>query len=141
MSTLKTRPNDRSVAAFIASVESSQKREDSQTLLSLTQEITGEQPVMWGESIVGFGSYHLKYQSGRELDWMLAGFSPRKQSMTIYMMGGFENQEELLSKIGKAKHSVGCLYVKKLEDIDLNVLSDMIKLSIATVKNRYAEYN
>jgi len=141
MATLKTRPNDLSVDAFLASIENVQKQDDSKLLLDLMEKITNEKPVMWGDSIVGFGSYHLKYQSGRELDWMLAGFSPRKQNMTIYMMGGFENQEELLAKIGKAKHSVSCLYVKKLEDIDLKVLSDMIKLYIATVKNRYAEYN
>ena len=141
MAELKTKPTGGDVEAFIDTVESEQKRDDARELLKIMKEITGDAPTMWGTSIIGFGKYHFRYESGREGDWMVAGFSPRKQNLTIYMMGGLENQEELLSKVGKAKHSVGCLYVKKLEDIDLNVLSDMIKLSITTVKNRYAEFN
>jgi len=141
MATLKTIPNTKSVDAFIESVENENKRKDCHVLLALMQKITGEKPVMWGDSIIGFGNYHLKYESGRELDWMLAGFSPRKQNMTIYMMGGFENQDKLLSKIGKAKNSVGCLYTKKLSDINLNILEEMIRLSIETVKKRYADFN
>ena len=141
MATLKTAPNNNSVEDFIDTVENQQKQEDSRRLLHLMQEVTGEKPVMWGDSIIGFGKYHLKYESGRELDWMLAGFSPRKQNLTIYMMGGFENQETLLKKLGKAKHSVGCLYTKKLADIDVNVLREMIQLSVDTLKKRYAQYN
>jgi len=141
MANLKTAPNNKSVDAFIESVENEQKRNDSHVLLKLMQKITGEKPVMWGDSIIGFGNYHLKYESGRELDWMLAGFSPRKQNMTIYMMGGFENQDELLSKVGKVKNSVGCLYAKKLSDINLDVLEEMIRLSIETLKKRYAAFN
>ena len=141
MSGLKTQPNNLSVDDFIDAVESEQKRDDSRFLIKIMQEITGEEPVMWGASIVGFGNYHYKYDSGREGDWMLAGFSPRKQNMTVYMMGGFENQDVLLAKIGKVKSSVGCLYVKKLADIDLEVLKEMITLSVETVKKRYADYN
>ena len=141
MSTPKTLPNNKNVEEYIDAVENAQKREDSRVLLKMMQEITGEKPVMWGESIIGFGNYHYKYASGREGDWMISAFSPRKQNLTIYIMGGFENQEELLAKVGKAKNSVGCLYVKKLEDIDLNVLKEMIQLSVKTVKERYAEYN
>ncbi len=141
MATLKTAPNNNSVEDFIDTVENQQKQEDSRRLLHLMQEVTGEKPVMWGDSIIGFGNYRLKYESGRELDWMLAGFSPRKQNLTIYMMGGFENQETLLKKLGKAKHSVGCLYTKKLADIDVNVLREMIQLSVETLKKRYAQYN
>ena len=141
MSGLKTQPNNLSVDDFIDAVESEQKRDDSRLLIKIMQEITGEEPVMWGASIVGFGNYHYKYDSGREGDWMLAGFSPRKQNMTVYMMGGFENQDVLLAKIGKVKSSVGCLYVKKLADIDLEVLKEMITLSVETVKKRYADYN
>ena len=141
MATLKTAPNNNSVEDFIDTVENQQKQEDSRRLLHLMQEVTGEKPVMWGDSIIGFGNYRLKYESGRELDWMLAGFSPRKQNLTIYMMGGFENQEKLLKKLGKAKHSVGCLYTKKLADIDVNVLREMIQLSVDTLKKRYAQYN
>ena len=138
---LKTQPNDLSVEGFIDSVENEQKRDDSRLLLKMMQEITGEKPVMWGNSIVGFGLYRYKYESGREGDWMVAGFSPRKQNMTIYMMGGFDNQEKFLARIGKAKTSVSCLYVKKLDDIDLDVLKDMIELSVKTIKKRYADYN
>ena len=141
MSAPKTTPNTRSVEDFINSVENEQKRGDSKELLRLLGEITQEPPIMWGESIVGFGKYHYKYESGREGDWMLAGFSPRKQNLTIYMMGGFANQDKLISKLGKAKTSVGCLYVKKLSDIDLKVLSEMIELSVQTVKERYADFN
>lgn len=141
MTALKTTPNDLSVDEFIDSVENEQKRSDTKTLLALFQELTGEKATMWGTSIIGFGKYHFKYDSGREGDWMLAGFSPRKQNLTIYMMGGFKNQEALLSKIGKAKSSVGCLYLKKLSDIDLEVLKEMITLSIQTVKIRYADIN
>ena len=141
MAQLKTRPNNQSVEAFIESVENETKRDDSRTLLKLMNEVTDEPPVMWGDSIVGFGNYHFVYDSGRELDWMLAGFSPRKQNMTIYFMGGFKNQDKLLSKLGKAKTSVGCLYVKKLSDIDLSILKEMIQLSVDTVKSRYADYN
>ena len=141
MSTLKTQPSTQSVEDFIDSVASEEKRDDSRVLVKIMEQITGEQPVMWGSSIVGFGKYHYKYDSGREGDWMIAGFSPRKQNMTIYMMGGFANQDELLAKIGKAKHSVGCLYIKKLEDIDLEVLKEMIKLSVLTIKQRYADFN
>ena len=141
MSAPKTLPNNKNVEEYIDAVENAQKREDSRVLLKMMQEITGEKPVMWGESIIGFGNYHYKYASGREGDWMISAFSPRKQNLTIYIMGGFENQEELLAKVGKAKNSVGCLYVKKLADIDLNVLKEMIELSVKTVKERYAEYN
>ena len=141
MAELKTKPNDQSVEDFIDSVEPEWKRDDAREVLQLLKKITGEEPVMWGDSIVGFGNYHYKYKTGREGDWFLAGFSPRKTSMTIYMMGGFDGQEELLEKLGKHKKSVGCLYVKKMADIDTKVLEQMTKLSIATLKKRYAEYN
>lgn len=141
MAALKTQPNDQSVADFIDSIEPEWKRNDARELLTLLEKITGEKPVMWGDSIVGFGNYHYKYKTGREGDWFLAGFSPRKTSMTIYIMGGFEGQEEHLEKLGKHKKSVGCLYVKKLTDIDLNILEQMTKKSIETLKTRYAEYN
>ena len=141
MAELKTRPNSQSVDAFIEGVENEIKRNDCKTLLTLISEIINEPPVMWGDTIVGFGNYRFVYESGRTLDWMLAGFSPRKQNLTIYFMGGFQNQEALLEKLGKAKTSKGCLYVKKLADIDTNILKEMIQLSVETVKNRYADFN
>lgn len=141
MSDLKTTPNELSVDDFIDAIESEQKRDDSRALLKIMKEITGDAPTMWGTSIIGFGKYHFRYESGREGDWMVAGFSPRKQNLTIYMMGGFENQSDLLTKIGKVKSSVGCLYVKKLVDIDLQILKEMIRLSVDTVKKKYADFN
>ena len=141
MADLKTAPNEQSVETFIDSVEPEWKRDDAREILSLIGRITGEDPVMWGDSIVGFGNYHYKYESGREGDWFLAGFSPRKQSTTIYMMGGFDGQDEMLEKLGKHKKSVGCLYIKKLADVDMSTLEKMIKKSVDTLKKRYAEYN
>ena len=141
MSDLKTKQTSKSVADFIDAIDNDTKRDDSRILLKLMEEVVGEKPKMWGDTIVGFGTYRYVYESGRKGDWMLAGFSPRKQNLTIYMMGGFQNQEKLLAKIGKAKTSVGCLYVKKLADIDVEVLKEMIQLSVETVKKRYAEHN
>lgn len=141
MADLKTQPNQGSIASFIDSIEPESKHEDAKTLLKLIQDISGEQPTMWGATILGYGNYHYKYESGREGDWFLAGFSPRKQNLSIYINGGFEGQEELLEKLGKHKKSVGCLYVKRLSDIDLRVLEEMIKQSIQTLKKRYAEFN
>lgn len=141
MAELKTRPNDKSVAEFIDAVEPEWKRDDAREVLNLLQKITGEEPVMWGDSIVGFGNYHYKYESGRELDWFLAGFSPRKTNMTIYMMGGFEGHDHHLEKLGKYKKSVGCLYIKKMTDVDMGVLEQMTIKSIETIKKRYADYN
>ncbi|MEM6643754.1 MAG: DUF1801 domain-containing protein [Bacteroidota bacterium] len=141
MAKLKTQPNDMNVSDLLDKVLPQNKREDCIKLVKLMQEVTEEKPVMWGESIVGFGNYHFKYESGKELDWMLSGFSPRNQNLTIYIVGGFENQEDLLERIGKVKKSVGCLYVKKLADIDLSILEKMIRRSVETVKKRYAEFN
>ncbi len=141
MSELKTKPTGASVDDFIDSIESETKRDDCRELLSLIGKITGEKPKMWGTSIVGFGDYHYKYKTGREGDWFLSGFSPRKQSMTIYMMGGYTDTEELLPKLGKHKTSVGCLYVNKLADIDMKVLEKLIKKSVETLKKTYKEFN
>lgn len=141
MSNLKTQPNQQSVNEFLEEVSPDWMKEDSFQLLEILREVTNDQPIMWGNSLIGFGSYHYKYKSGREGDWFLAGFSPRKQNMTVYIMGGFENQEDLLEKLGKFKKSSGCLYFKKLEDLDIDILKSMIIRSIETVKQRYADYN
>ena len=111
MSELKTKPNKQSVSEFINSIEDPVKKQDSKSLLKLMKEITGSKPVMWGSSIIGFGSYHYKYASGREGDWFVAGFSPRKQSLTLYIMGGIKDPE-LFEKLGKHKTGKGCLYFK-----------------------------
>lgn len=130
MTELKTQKNDASVTAFLNSIEDEKKRQDSFTILALMKEVTGSDPVMWGTSIIGFGHYHYKYASGRENDWMLTGFSPRKQNLTLYIMSGFDQYGELLSKLGKHTTGKGCLYIKKLEHIDLDVLRELVKHSV-----------
>jgi hypothetical protein len=136
MANLKTKPNEKNVEAFLKSVESEKKRKDSFKILDLMRRITDEAPVMWGPSIVGFGSYHYKYASGREGDWLLTGFSPRKQNLTLYIMSGFDRYEELLKKLGKYKTGQSCLYIKKLEDIDLEVLEELIRQSVDEISKR-----
>ena len=136
MAELKTKPNNKSVNAFIKLVET-KRQEDCQYLLALMQDITGNRPKMWGDSIVGFGKYHYKYKSGREGDWFITGFSPRKQNLTIYIMPGFANYSSYLSKLGKYKTSVSCLYVKKLEDIDLKVLKRLVAKSVKDMAKLY----
>lgn len=129
MADLKTKPTDNNVPVFIDKIENDKKRADSQKILELMQEVTGEEPVMWGDSIIGFGSYHYKYASGREGDWFLTGFSPRKQNLTLYIMSGFERYDALLARLGKHTTGKSCLYIKKIEDIDLHVLRELVKLS------------
>ena len=137
MAELKTKRNDADVEAFLNKVENEKRREDSFRVLVIMEEITGLKPKMWGNSIVGFGSYHYKYASGREGDWPSVAFSPRKQSLTLYIMSGFDSFEELMCKLGKYKTGKGCLYVNKLEDVDERVLRSLIVQSIVAVKKRY----
>jgi hypothetical protein len=126
---LKTQPNDRSVEDFLNRIEDKNKRLDSFKLLELMQSVTGEQPRMWGDSIVGFGSYHHRYASGREGDWFLTGFSPRKQSLTLYIMAGFDRYQSLMAGLGRFTTGKSCLYVKKLDDIDYDTLRELVRLS------------
>lgn len=137
MSELKTRPTDARVEAFIDAVDHPRRREDARTLLQLMRRVTGEEPVMWGPSIVGYGSYHYRYASGQEADWPIAGFSPRKQNLSIYIMTGFEESDELLSRLGKHKTGKSCLYVNKLADVDLEMLESLVRASVAAMKRRY----
>ena len=137
MADLKTKLNDDSVDDFLNAVEDEEKRADSYRLLEMMAEISGEPAKMWGEAIVGFGTYHYVYASGREGDWMLTGFSPRKANISLYLMAGFDELGDELSTLGKHKSSKGCLYVKKLSDIDEKVLRKMIKKSIVIMKKRY----
>jgi len=131
---LKTKPNRKSVDNFLERIEPEEKRKDCKKLKAMMERVTGEKAVMWGEEIVGFGSYHYKYTSGREGDWMLCGFSPRKQNISVYIMSGFEGAENLLTKLGKHKKSVSCLYIKRLEEIDELVLEEIIKKSVEKLK-------
>ena len=130
MAELKTKRNKGDVDTFLNSVSDEKKRQDSFTVLELMRQVTGEEPEMWGDSIVGFGSYHYKYASGREGDWFVTGFSPRKQNLTLYIMSGFDEYDQLLVKLGK--HSIGksCLYIKKIEDVDLDVLKELVQKSV-----------
>jgi hypothetical protein len=133
----KTRPTEADVLGFINSVDDERKRQDSLTVLALMREVTGEEPKMWGGSIVGFGSYHYKYASGREGDAPITGFSPRKQALTIYIMGGFEQYDDLLAKLGKHTTGSSCLYVKRLSDVDLDVLRELVTKSVDHMKQMY----
>lgn len=138
MSGIKTKVTDKGVTGFLDTVSDEQKKQDSYALLDIFAQATGMEPKIWGSSIIGYGSYHYKSdRSSQEGDWPLTGFSPRKQALTIYIMPGFDNYQELLTKLGKYKASVSCLYVKRLSDIDLDVLSQLIKLSVAEMKKRH----
>ena len=130
MAELKTQPSQGSVVDYLNTVENEFKRADSFAMLKLMQEITGEEPIMWGDSIVGFGKYRYKYASGRQAEWFLTGFAPRKQNLTLYIMSGFENYEQLLGQLGKYKTGKSCLYINKLEDVNLDVLRKLVKESI-----------
>lgn len=133
----KTTENNASVFDFLNTIENQKKKEDSKRILDLMQEISGEQPKMWGGSIVGFGSYHYKYESGREGDFMRVGFSPRKANLTLYIMPGFERYPHLMAKLGKFKTGKSCLYIKKLEDVDEKILINLIKSSLQYMKEKY----
>ena len=130
MAELKTQKNNASVEDFLNSVEDEKKRADSFAILELMREVTGDEPAMWGTSIIGFGSYHYTYASGREGDWMLVGFSPRKRNLTLYIMSGFDQYDTLLAQLGKYKTGKSCLYVNKLEDVDMSVLRELVKQSV-----------
>jgi hypothetical protein len=131
---LKTRVNDASVTKFLENVADERKRNDCFEILEMMKQVTKEEPKMWGSSIVGFGSYRYKGKSGREGDWMLTGFSPRKQNLTLYLMGGFDTHAALLKKLGKFKTSVGCLYIKRLDDVDRKVLKELVQASVRQMK-------
>jgi hypothetical protein len=137
MAELKTRPNDNSVKVYLNSIEESKRRQDCQIIMEMMQEITQCQPKMWGSSIVGFGNYHYKYASGREGDWFLTGLSSRKQSLTLYIMCGFEKDEQLLSQLGQYKMGKSCFYIKNIEDINLNILRKLIEKSVEHLKKVY----
>ena len=136
----KTIPNDQDVEQFLNSVDDERKRKDSFTILELMRQVTGIEPRMWGSSIVGFGSYHYKYESGREGDMILAGFSPRKQNLTLYNMSGFELYDDLIKKLGKHTTGKGCLYIKRLDDVDLPTLKSLIEESFKHVKQMAKTY-
>lgn len=137
MATLKTQQNDASVQQFIDGLDDTSRRKDCMTMRRMMSKVTGKRAKMWGTSIVGFGSYHYKYASGREGDFFVTGFSPRKQDFTIYIMPGYSDYGHLLKKLGKHRIGKSCLYVKRLDDIDLEVLEQMIRESVDEMKSLY----
>jgi hypothetical protein len=130
MAELKTKENDASVEQFLSSVDNDQRRQDAFVVLELMKDVTGEEPRMWGDSIVGFGRYHYRGASGREGDWFVTGFSPRKQNLTLYIMSGFDAYENLLGKLGKYSTGKSCLYVKRLSDVDRDALRELVRQSV-----------
>ena len=131
MAELKTQPNDQNVEAFLDGILDEKKRRDCYMILEVMRQATQAEPKMWGSNIVGFGSYRYTYASGQAGDWFLAGFSPRKQNVTLYLMAGFEQYDELLAALGKHKTGKSCLYIKRLEDIDLPTLKELVRQSVA----------
>jgi hypothetical protein len=136
---LKTKRNRKSVKRFLEGVNDPGRREDARKVMALMEEVTGEKPEMWGDSIVGFGAYRYKYESGREGEWFLTGLSPRKANLTLYIMSGFSRYQELLEKLGKHKTGKSCLYISRLGDIDVKALRRLIKESVAHVGRREKE--
>lgn len=137
MAELKTKPNSKSVTEYIKSVEDYKKRKDCIEVMAMMKAITGKRPKMWGDSIVGYGQYHYKYKSGREGDWFITGFAPRKQNLTLYIMPGFSKYQSIMKKLGKYKLGVSCLYVKSLNDIDRKLLHQLIEKSVEDMRKIY----
>lgn len=126
----KTKPTNQSVAEFLNKIPDAERREDCRAVAKMMEKITGSKPKMWGASIVGFGSYHYKYASGREGDWLVTGFSPRKQDLTLYIMMGFEKHADLMKQLGKHRTGKSCLYIKRLSDIHVPTLKKLIESSV-----------
>ena len=137
----KTQPTDVSPEGFVEAIEHPVRRQDGLTLLSLFNRVTGLKPVMWGPSIIGYGRYHYKYDSGREGDFLLTGFSPRKAALSLYIMSGFQNKSDVLERLGKHRIGRGCLYINKLADVDVKVLEQMIRDDVAFMRARYQTWD
>jgi hypothetical protein len=134
MAELKTKKTDASVPDFLNNIKDEETRQSCFEIAKMMKQVTRSEPKMWGPSIIGFGSRHLKYESGRELDWMVIGFSPRKANITLYIPGGIEKQADRLKKLGKHSTGKGCLYIKKLADVDTKVLKELLRDSVQAVK-------
>lgn len=134
MSEPRTRPTDTDPRQVIAAIEHDRRRTDALTVLELMEEVTGEPPVMWGESIIGYGRYRMTYANGREADWMLVGFAPRKTKLVLYIMSGFDAYDDLLTRLGKHKTGASCLYINKLADVNMDVLRELVAASVAHMR-------
>ena len=137
MAELKTRMTDASVEAFLGAVENERRRSDARTVMAIMGRVTGETPKMWGPSLIGFGRYHYRYASGREGDWFVTGLSPRKQALTVYIMPGFDGYPDLMGRLGKYRTGKSCLYINALDDVDMAVLEDLIRLSVSSMRETY----
>jgi hypothetical protein len=135
MAELKTKATTASVSDFLAAIEDDERREDCLAVVKIMKKATGAEPKMWGPSIVGFGDHRYKYESGRELDWFLTGFSPRKRELTLYIMPGFDRYDDLLASLGKYKTGKSCLYLKRLADIDRTVLKTLVESSVKHMRS------
>jgi hypothetical protein len=133
----KTAPTGASVTTFIDGIEDTAKRRDARALVRLMRKVTQAAPRMWGPSIVGFGQYRYRYESGREGEWMLTGFSPRKRELSIYIMSGFAGHEELLDRLGPHRTGRSCLYVRRLADVDLHALEELVSRSVDHLRKTY----
>lgn len=133
----KTKPGKQSVAQFLNAIENTQRRSDAKKVATMMRKATGKRATLWGTSIVGFGKYHYKYDSGHEGDWALVGFSPRKQNLVVYIMPGFSEFPGLMKKLGKYKTGKSCLYLNKLDDVDEGVLEKLIERSVKVMQKRY----
>ena len=133
----KTKATNASVTAFINSIDDKQKRADARKVAAMMRKATGKRAKMWGPSIVGYGTYHYKYASGREGDFLMTGFSPRKQALTVYIIPGFEHFEVLMSNLGKYKTGKSCLYIKRLSDVDEKILEQLINRSVKHMREHY----
>lgn len=138
MAELKTKPTDEDVAKFLEGIDDERKRADARRVLEIMREVTGEEPRMWGPSMVGFGSYHYVYESGREGDWFLTGFAPRSRSLSLYIMAGFGEYDALLARLGKHKTGKSCLYVNRLADVDEEVLRELVRRSVEHMRREHA---
>ena len=134
MTQLKTQRNDASVEGYLNALDDPRKRDDSFVLLRMMQEITGEEPAMWGDSIIGFGSYDYRYNSGHSGQWFITGFAPRKRDLTVYIMPGFDRYQDLMQRLGKHKTGVSCLYLSRLQAVDLPTLRELITRSVTDMR-------
>ncbi len=137
---LKTRENQQSVAAFLNGIEPAERRKDAKKVLAMMKKLTGTKPKMWGDTMIGFGKYHYKYDSGREGEMLKIGFSPRKTALSLYIMTGFEKHVELMKKLGKYKTGKSCLYIKKLSDVDEEVLQEIAQDSWDAMNKKYGTH-
>lgn len=135
----KTQPTSTSIAEFIESLKDERRQSECNQLVELMREESGQEPVLWGPAIIGFGQYHYRYESGREGDFMRVGFSPRKQNLSIYIIPGFKPYQAVLERLGKHKLGKSCLYIKRLEDVDISALRELVRQSLVDMNERYPE--